>query len=165
LKQVIADEAKSMLLYEKLLESDTESIVSSLEFLTGESDAESVDVLGFVLGKKLPERMSIPLEILEIICPTEKTFGPQSFGQVLPEKPLSEEILAMDRALSIIADFGKMFFKVKFRFEFLKLIAQWKLLLPERLKSIVSAYVEMANNLFENYNDLNRGIFIDFMKK
>ena len=63
--------------------------------------------------------MEIPAEIIGLMCPVEITRGVPSFDQVVTEKKLSEGVLTTDKALSILSDFGKVFFLPKIRFEFI----------------------------------------------
>ena len=165
LKEVIANEKKEALLCLEIIKHESsESILSSLDMLSTDSNSEA-KYLDILMDEKTADTMMIPTEIIDIICPTERAYGVASFEQVCVEKPLCEEILAMEKALSIMADYGKMFFKPKFRFEFMKSIAQWKLLLPERLKSIAEQFVTLSNLMYGDYSIFNQGQFVNFMTR
>ena len=117
------------------------------------------------MDETVPENMAISTELISIICPCELTFGKLSFEQINVEKKLCEEIIVTDRGLSLLADYGKLLFMPNFRFELIKTLMQWKLLIPEKLRSVTEEYIELVNNLFKDFSVSNQNLFIDFMRK
>ena len=166
MKMVIDEELRLKELEKSLdLVTDMESTVETVSSDTDEMYSEDDNLLLHFLDVTIPKKMEIPSEILSILCPTKATRGVESFDQVIPEPKLCEQVLAVDRALTILSDFGKVFFEPKWRFEFCKVIAQWKLLVDEKMRSTVEDYFEVANALFQAFSQENQENFANFMKR
>ena len=113
LRLVIAEDLRAKKLLDEL-DFDVESSVSLDSELASDeicTDIDDDEVSSHYEDCAVPEHMKIPREIIDIICPGGLTFGAASFRQVTDEKVLSEEVLAVDKALSIMSDYGKLVFK------------------------------------------------------
>ena len=117
-KMVVAENARMEEIMEKILESESDSDASDSD-TSGPSDESEDDeksefdkLIDLFMDPKTPEKMEIPVEMVELLCPGGRTFGRSSFIQVQPEKKLSEDSLAVERALSIISDYGKITYEL-----------------------------------------------------
>ena len=125
--QLVEAEISSESLIEEMLDS-SESYASDSDGKTsitsGEQSAifeEDADLVEMVLDERVA-KLQIPLYVGDLVHPNSTTKGIDSFRQVRAEPVLSEYVIFLDRLLLVLADYGKLLLRQKFRFEFGKLL-------------------------------------------
>ena len=147
------------------IDSSEMSSESAVEKMSEKSDSVDSDTLLTMALDDRAVKVVIPDYVGDLVSSKSHTVGINSFTQVKPEPALSEYVVFLERLLNVLADYGKLFIRRRFRFEFGKLLTQFKLLISEKLESVVLEFIDLANRLFAEFSIENQTAYMYFLHR